>query len=107
MINRHRSGSRSRSSRQPWTQEKFRALLESAPDSMVIANEQGEIILVNAQTERLFGYKREELLGFIPERYRASHLHDRRDYTDAPRLRPMGAGRELFGLRKDGTEFPG
>jgi len=111
MINRHRSGSRSRSSRQPWTQEKFRALLESAPDSMVIANEQGEIILVNAQTERLFGYKREELLGLpvetlIPERYRASHLHYRRDYTDAPRLRPMGAGRELFGLRKDGAEFP-
>jgi PAS domain S-box-containing protein len=111
MINRHRSGSRSRSTRQPWTQEKFRALLESAPDSMVIANEQGKIILVNAQTEKLFGYKREELLGLpvetlIPERHRGSHLHYRRDYTDAPRLRPMGAGRELFGLRKDGTEFP-
>jgi PAS domain S-box-containing protein len=78
---------------------------------MVIANEQGKIILVNAQTEKLFGYKREELLGLpvetlIPERYRGNHLHYRRDYTDAPRLRPMGAGRELFGLRKDGTEFP-
>jgi PAS domain S-box-containing protein len=111
MINRHRSASRSRSARQPWTQEKFRALLESAPDSMVIANEQGKIILVNAQTEKLFGYKREELLGLpvetlIPERYRGNHLHYRRDYTDAPRLRPMGAGRELFGLCKDGTEFP-
>jgi len=111
MTNRHRSASRNLSTRQPWTQEKFRALLESAPDSMVIANEQGKIILVNAQTEKLFGYKREELLGLpvetlIPERYRVNHLHYRRDYTDGPRLRPMGAGRELFGLRKDGTEFP-
>lgn len=111
MVNRHRSANRSRPAHQPWTQEKFRALLESAPDSMVIANEQGKIILVNAQTERLFGYKREELLGrpvetLIPERYRTNHLRYRSDYTEEPQLRPMGAGRELFGLRKDGTEFP-
>lgn len=78
---------------------------------MVIANEEGKIILVNAQTEKLFGYKREQLLGkqvetLIPERYRRNHLDYRRDYTTEPRLRPMGAGRELFDLRKDGTEFP-
>ena len=78
---------------------------------MVIANEHGKISLVNAQTEKLFGYKREELLGqpvemLIPERYRRHHVDYRREYSTSPRLRPMGAGRELFGLRKDGSEFP-
>ena len=111
MVNRRRSASQSRSSRQPLTHEKFRALLESAPDAMVIANEHGRITLVNAQTERLFGYGREELLGqpveiLIPERYRGHHVRYRTEYGELPRLRPMGAGRELFGLRKDGTEFP-
>jgi len=78
---------------------------------MVIANQQGKITLVNAQTEKLFGYKRDELLGrpveiLIPERYRGYHVRYRTEYGDAPRLRPTGTGRELFGLRKDGTEFP-
>ncbi len=101
----------SRSTQQPWTQGEFRALLESAPDAMVIADEQGKIALVNAQTETLFGYQREELLGqpverLIPERYRGHHIHYRKEYSESLRLRPMGAGRELYGLRKDGSEFP-
>jgi PAS domain S-box-containing protein len=96
---------------QPGKYDEFRALLEAAPDAMVIANDQGRIALVNAQTEKLFGYQREELLGrpvemLVPERSRGGHVHHQKDYTDAPRLRPMGAGRELFGLRKDGSEFP-
>lgn len=67
---------------------------------MVIANEHGKITLVNAQTERLFGYRRHELLGqsvemLIPERYQGQHLHYRKEYGQSPRLRPMGAGREL------------
>jgi PAS domain S-box-containing protein len=78
---------------------------------MVIADDQGKIVLVNAQTESLFGYRREELLGqpvemLIPERYRGHHVHYRKDYSQSLRLRPMGAGRELYGLRKDGSEFP-
>jgi PAS domain S-box-containing protein len=89
----------------------FRDLLESAPDAMVIANRDGAIVLINAQTERLFGYARHELLGqpvelLVPSRYRASHVGHRGGYLAAARPRPMGAGLELFGLRKDGTEFP-
>jgi len=111
MLNRRRSARLSRSTRQKWTHDEFRALLESAPDAMVIANEHGKITLVNAQTEKLFGYTRKELLGqavemLIPERYHGRHIQHRQDYGNSPRLRPMGAGRELFGLRKDGSEFP-
>src|SRR5271166_520533 len=111
MEDRPRSASLSRSTRQQWTHDEFRALLEAAPDAMVIANEHGQISLVNAQTEKLFGYDREELLGqpvemLIPARYRGGHMHHRKAYSDSPRPRPMGAGRELYGLRKDGSEFP-
>jgi PAS domain S-box-containing protein len=111
MLKRHSDAATNRAMQQPWTQDVFRALLEAAPDAMVIADERGTITLVNAQTESLFGYKREELLGqpvemLIPERYRGRHIQYREDYCDSPRLRPMGAGRELFGLRKQGSEFP-
>jgi PAS domain S-box-containing protein len=90
---------------------KFRALLESAPDGIVIVNQAGEIVLVNAQTERMFGYDRHELLGqpvemLVPAQYRRSHIDHRKGYATAAHARPMRAGLELYGLRKDGTELP-
>jgi PAS domain S-box-containing protein len=92
-------------------EQKFRNLLESAPDAMVIVNEAGQIQLVNAQTEKLFGYSREELAGqrvemLLPERYQRQHVKDRTDYSDTPRARSMGVGLDLYGRKKDGTEFP-
>jgi PAS domain S-box-containing protein len=86
-------------------------LLEHAPDATVIVDNAGHIRLINAQTENLFGYYREELLGepiekLIPKRFRGQHVRDRSEYTQDPRVRPMGIGLELFGLRKDGSEFP-
>lgn len=92
-------------------EEKFRALLESAPDAMVIVDQTGRIVLVNAQTEQIFGYSREQLLGnslemLLPEDTRERHTDLRTRYTISPQLRPMGAGLALRGRRNDGTVFP-
>ena len=86
-------------------------LLEYAPDATVIVDNDGIIRLVNSQTERLFGYYREELIGepverLIPARHRGRHAGERAAYSADPHVRPMGVGLELFGLRKDGSEFP-
>ncbi|HVT34707.1 MAG TPA: PAS domain S-box protein, partial [Nevskiaceae bacterium] len=90
---------------------RFRSLLETAPDAMIIIGRDGRIALVNAQSEKLFGYTRDELIGqsveaLIPERLRNKHAAHRTGYFQAPKVRGMGAGLELSGRRKDGSEFP-
>src|SRR5882757_3854453 len=91
--------------------ELFRQLLESAPDAIVGIGREGRIVLVNAQTEKLFGYARDELIGervekLVPARYHGAHSGHRSGYFHDPRTRSMGAGLDLYGLRSDGTEFP-
>ena len=91
--------------------ELFRHLVDLAPDAMVVVDANGAIRLVNAQAERLFGYAREELVGksieaLVPERFRAAHTGHRTAFSHAPKSRAMGSGLELFGRRKDGSEFP-
>lgn len=92
-------------------EERFRRVVESAPNAMVMINPQGQIEMVNTQAERLFNYSREEMLGkkveiLVPERFRHGHPEKRGMFLHAPQSRPMGAGRDLYGRRKDGTEFP-
>jgi PAS domain S-box-containing protein len=88
----------------------FRLLVEAAPDAMIVLDTEGRIVFANTQTERLFGYSREELSGktvelLIPERFRRTHVSRRMSFTHSPKARPMGSGLDLFGRKKDGTEF--
>ncbi|MGD2066977.1 MAG: PAS domain S-box protein, partial [Candidatus Bathyarchaeota archaeon] len=92
-------------------EEKFRLAVEAAPNAMVTVNKKGEILMANSETERLFGYDRDELLGqpveiLVPERYRRKHIKYRQGYYGKAEKRALGSGRDLFGLRKDGTEIP-
>ncbi len=93
------------------SQVMFQGLFEFAPDAIVAVNREGSVILLNGQAEELFGYRREEIVGkpvevLIPERFRTRHAGHRAGYMSQPQVRPMGACLDLFGKRKDGTEFP-
>jgi PAS domain S-box-containing protein len=92
-------------------ERRFRQMLEGMPNGMLMVGRDGNIVLANAQMEKLFGYRKEEMLGrpvdmLVPERFRGPHAAHRARFFASPEVRPMGAGRDLFGLRKDGTEFP-
>jgi PAS domain S-box-containing protein len=92
-------------------ERKFRSLLEAAPDAMAVVNREGKIVLVNVQTERMFGYDRQELLGqpmqmLVPERFQEQNIERRVNFFLDPQTSPMGAGLDLSGVRKDGSEFP-
>ncbi len=89
----------------------FRQLLEAAPDGIVVVDQHGAVAQVNSQTEKLFGYGREEMTGqpvemLLPGTFRRAHVNHRAEYFHEPKVRPMGAGLDLRGLRKDGGEFP-
>jgi len=93
------------------SEQKLRALFEFSPDAVVVTDEEGRLTEANAQVERLFGYSRAELLGqsveiLIPERFRQAHPAHRERYYQKAEIRPMGRGLELYGRRKDGSEFP-
>jgi PAS domain S-box-containing protein len=90
---------------------RFRTFFESAPDAMLLVSGDGAILLVNRQTEASFGYRRDELLGkavevLVPERFRGAHPGHRSAFFHEPRIRPLGQGLDLWGVRKDGSEFP-
>jgi PAS domain S-box-containing protein len=92
-------------------QETFQTVVETASDAMVVCEKGGKVILVNSQVEHLFGYARQELIGqpvefLMPERFRQVHVEERTAYMKGPEARPMGTGLELYGRRKDGSEFP-
>jgi PAS domain S-box-containing protein len=93
------------------TEAKFKSIIEATPDCLVIINNEGQIILANALAEKLFGYTKEQLIRekielLIPQRYHTNHVDHRLGYFKHPRTRAMGEGRELYGLHKDGHEFP-
>ncbi len=93
------------------TEVQFAAIIDSLPTALIMVDRQGKIVLVNAQAERLFGYAGAELRGelvdiLVPRRFRGNHADLRTGFTRTPEARPMGAGRNLFGVRKDGREFP-
>jgi PAS domain S-box-containing protein len=93
------------------SEERFRQVVESAPNAIVMVGPSGQIEMVNAETERVFGYTRNELLGkpvemLVPERHRPKHLELRTLFLADSVSRPMGAGRDLYGLKKDGSEIP-
>ena len=92
-------------------EQRFQLVVESAPNGFVMIDEAGQMVLVNSQTEKMFGYNREELLGrpvemLVPERFRKQHPQYRAGFFANPKARAMGMGRDLFGQRKDGSEFP-
>ena len=92
-------------------QELFQLATEASPSGTVLVDDKGRIVLVNARIEKLFGYSRDELIGkmvdmLVPDRFARAHNGDRTNFFAAPEARPMGAGRELFARRKDGSEFP-
>jgi len=92
-------------------EEKFRRVVETAPDAIVLVNPDGRIVLVNPQAEHMFGYAQQELMGkpveiLVPDRFRGGHAHNRSAYLREPVLRLMGVGQELCVVRKDGSEFP-
>jgi PAS domain S-box-containing protein len=92
-------------------EKQFRILFETAPNGIMAVDAAGLITMLNGQMAKMFGYSHQELIGrsvqvLVPERFRQKHARLRKSFTAAPQMRPMGAGRDLLGVRKDGSEFP-
>ena len=96
---------------QKMSEERFRQAFESAPNAIILVNQNGAIVQVNSQVEKYFGYQSDELIGqsvdrLVPQRYSTGHPGHRAGFFSDPKVRPMGVGRDLYALRKDGSEFP-